>query len=339
MMRKLTFMLLLLWSSPALCSSVLNISTDEMVLSSPSIVVGVVRGVQFKNETCTERVIVQYDVERALRGPGGGKGTYVESTPIMAGKDCPSVHFFRYPCAVNWKAVRPGERVIFYRGGSRGDACDAIGREAEIKTRMSKRLTIPELIDKLRNDCPIRGCPYMAEIARYGDQAIAALKDAVLNTKRADRTQIFIWALADIRRPATCDVLKELLALGDDRVPARYVIEAMGSAGCTMHLPEIRRRFAAVTAPDSYDALVLLSALAALRDRDSTALIVKRLNEPAWSKMYLSLVFALDKIGDKRAIAPLCERLARGRFAYPVERDMTRRTLAALGGKCSAGSR
>jgi hypothetical protein len=331
-MRWLVVALVVVCVAPAPASIVRNISIDEMVLSSTSIVVGVVRKIDHHKGPCTASVTVEYDVERALRGSGGGKGTYHEAWPVF-GPGCPGVEFSHYPCRVNWETIRAGERAIFYRGGASGDACDVATREAEIKKLMSKVPTISELVDKLRNDCRTRNCPYLAEIARHGDEALPALKQAILATTPADSTATLVWGVGEIRRPAACTLLKELLALGDHRVRTNDVIAAMGSAGCSVHLPELRKRFAAV-APGGYDAIVLLDALVALRDGKSVALIARRMNDKAWRRDYLSLVLALEKIGDRSAVAPLCARLARGGFARPVDRDVIVEALTALGGKC-----
>jgi hypothetical protein len=107
----------------------------------------------------------------------------------------------------------------------------------------------------------------------------------------------------------------------------------MGSAGCSVHLPELRKRFAAVD-PGSYDASVLLDALAALHDGKSVPLIAERMNAKAWRASYLGLAMALGEIGDRSAVAPLCARLARGGFARRVDRDATVEAVAALGAKC-----
>ena len=329
---RLTVAIVMVCATRVPASMVMRISIDEMVLTSPSIVVGVVRKVDHRKDKCNASVSVEYDVERALRGPSGGKGVYRERWPV-SGPGCPSVDFYQYPCGVNWDTIRPGERVIFYRGGPRGDACESAGRENEIKKLMSKVPTISELIDKLRTDCHTVNCPWLDEIGRHGDDALPALKEAILASGSANSAETLVWGVGRIRRPGACALLKQLLAMGDARVRTNTVITAMGNAGCSMHLPELRKRFAAAT-PGTYDTIVLLDALAALRDSKSVALIARRMNQKAWRRDYLQLVMALREIGDRSAVPPLCARLASGHFASPDDRDATVRTVKVLGGKC-----
>lgn len=331
-MRRWIVALAVLWVASVPASMVRNISIDEMVLSSPSIVVGVIRKIDHGKEACRASVKAEYDIERALRGPAGGNGTYYEAWPV-SNPGCPGVDFYHYPCAVNWETIRSGERVIFYRGGARGDACDVITREAEIKKLMSKVPTTSELIVKLRTDCHTIHCPWLAEIARHGDEALPALKQAILTSPSPNSAEALVWAVGEIRRPAACALLKELFALGDQRVHTRVVIRAMSSAGCSVPLPELRKRFAAA-GPRSYDAMVLLDALVSLRDGKSVPTIARRLNDKAWRDSYLSLAIALGEIGDRSAVAPLCARLARGGFARRVDRDATVHAVAALGARC-----
>jgi len=116
-------------------------------------------------------------------------------------------------------------------------------------------------------------------------------------------------------------------------VPETYVLEAVGSAGCTALLPRVRKRFVAAD-PKSYLPYPIIQVFADLKDRQAVPLLVSKLSDPAWEDKLLSLILALGKIGDRRAVAPLCARLAQGGFKQQVAPEAIREAVQQLGGAC-----
>ncbi|MBI4603425.1 MAG: HEAT repeat domain-containing protein [Planctomycetes bacterium] len=223
-------------------------------------------------------------------------------------------------CCPSSQMAKPEVLGAVYRIRRKGTPRAADARGLELDWAGAGPAELAQLVRRLDDPRPAVRKRALAELARRGEAAVAALAEAVRSSPSSDRRRNAAWALSRIGSPAALAAARAALSDADGGVRTA----AAQVAGLHRDPEALPQLLEALRAGPPHLRRAAAQALGRLGDSRAVRPILEAASEPCDRMLEHSLIYALIEIGDRDATrAGLAGASAHARRAALIALDQT----------------